>query len=159
MDKKSKIIRLLACVLLIAVIVSIIPLKSMFSTQTQTQADYYLNLVNGGDLKLWYTKPADANKKEDGDNAEHIAWERYSLPIGNSSIEASVFGRVDKERIQLNEKSLWSGGPTGTDGARPYISNDDPYDFDRFNDSAYNGVNLIEKGQWGKTPNRYSLNG
>lgn len=152
MAKKSKVkIRLLACVLLIAVIVSIIPLKNMFSTQTQTNADYYLNLVNGGDLKLWYTKPADANKKEDGDNAEHIAWERYSLPIGNSSIGASVFGRVDKERIQLNEKSLWSGGPTGTDGARPYISNDDPYDFNRFNDSVYNGGNLIEKGQWGKT--------
>ena len=28
-----------------------------------------------------------------------------------------VFGRTDTERIQMNEKTLWSGGPGGTDDA------------------------------------------
>ena len=101
-------------------------------------------------LRLWYSKPADPNTA-DGTKAEHIAWERFSLPIGNSSIGASVFGRVGTERVQLNEKSLWAGGPTGASGSRPYISNADPYDYTRFNDSSYNGGNLISKGSWGAT--------
>ena len=59
-------------------------------------------------------------------------WEKWSLPIGNSGIGASVFGGVQTERIQLNEKSLWSGGPSES---RP----------------DYNGGNLEEKGRNGQT--------
>jgi alpha-L-fucosidase 2 len=32
-----------------------------------------------------------------------------ALPVGNSRLGAMVFGGVFKERIQLNEKSLWDG--------------------------------------------------
>lgn len=53
-------------------------------------------------LKLWYDEPAGITAYSD--------WEKWSLPLGNSGIGASVFGGVTKERIQLNEKSLWSGG-------------------------------------------------
>jgi alpha-L-fucosidase 2 len=49
-----------------------------------------------GPLTLWYRKPA-AN------------WEREALPVGNGNLGAMVFGGVPKERIQLNEHSLWSG--------------------------------------------------
>lgn len=46
-------------------------------------------------------------------------WENCSLPIGNGNIGASVFGAVATERISLNEKSLWLGGPaTAEDPAR-----------------------------------------
>jgi len=38
-------------------------------------------------------------------------WERQCLPIGNGFLGASMFGRVRRERIVLNEKSLWAGGP------------------------------------------------
>lgn len=38
-------------------------------------------------------------------------WERLSLPIGNGSIGANVMGSVATERITLNEKTLWRGGP------------------------------------------------
>lgn len=48
-------------------------------------------------LKLWYNKPA-------------TAWEE-ALPLGNSITGAMVFGRVNHERIQLNDHNLWSGGP------------------------------------------------
>jgi alpha-L-fucosidase 2 len=34
-----------------------------------------------------------------------------ALPVGNGFIGAMVFGDVNHERIQLNEKSLWSGSP------------------------------------------------
>lgn len=48
-------------------------------------------------LKLWYDKPA----KE---------WVE-ALPLGNGRLGAMVFGRIDNELIQLNDGSLWSGGP------------------------------------------------
>jgi alpha-L-fucosidase 2 len=48
-------------------------------------------------LKLWYNKPAEV-------------WVE-ALPVGNGRLGAMVFGRVNEELIQLNESSLWSGGP------------------------------------------------
>ena len=50
------------------------------------------------DLTLWYDKPA-------------TDWETQALPIGNGALGAMVFGGVDSEQIQFNEKSLWTGGP------------------------------------------------
>lgn len=37
-------------------------------------------------------------------------WEQQCLPIGNGYMGASMFGGVRKERVVLNEKSLWAGG-------------------------------------------------
>jgi alpha-L-fucosidase 2 len=51
---------------------------------------------------LWYDKPA-------------TDWEKEALPIGNGRIGAMVFGGVDSERLQISEKSLWTGGP-GSEG-------------------------------------------
>jgi hypothetical protein len=50
------------------------------------------------DLSLWYRMPA-------------TDWESQALPIGNGYIGGMVFGGASQERIQLNEKTLWSGGP------------------------------------------------
>jgi len=49
-------------------------------------------------MKLWYDQPAGEN------------WNR-ALPLGNGKLGAMVFGNVVSERIQLNEDSLWNGGP------------------------------------------------
>ena len=38
-----------------------------------------------------------------------------SLPLGNGRIGAMIFGDTKKERIALNEISLWSGGPQNAD--------------------------------------------
>lgn len=38
-------------------------------------------------------------------------WERRSLPIGNGALGATVAGYPGMERIIINEKSLWMGGP------------------------------------------------
>ncbi len=35
----------------------------------------------------------------------------HALPIGNGRLGAMVFGAYPTERIQLNEETLWSGGP------------------------------------------------
>ncbi|HZG85864.1 MAG TPA: glycoside hydrolase family 95 protein [Paenibacillus sp.] len=47
--------------------------------------------------KLWYNKPAKS-------------WDE-ALPIGNGRLGAMIFGKVYQERIQLNEDSVWYGGP------------------------------------------------
>ena len=47
--------------------------------------------------KLWYDQPAKR-------------WTE-ALPVGNGRLGAMVFGGVDKELLQLNEATLWSGGP------------------------------------------------
>jgi len=47
--------------------------------------------------KLWYKQPA-------------AVWDE-ALPIGNGRLGAMVFGRPAQERIQLNEDSIWHGGP------------------------------------------------
>ena len=52
------------------------------------------------DLKLWYDKPA-RNWNE-------------ALPIGNGRLGAMIFGNAENELVQLNESSLWSGGPVNT---------------------------------------------
>lgn len=55
-------------------------------------------------LKIWYTAPAlDGPDKED--------WQKEGLPIGNGFIGGMVYSGVDSDRILINEKSVWSGGP------------------------------------------------
>ena len=49
---------------------------------------------------VWYAHPADK-------------WEN-ALPLGNGRLGAMVFGKTDEEEIQLNEETLWSGGPYST---------------------------------------------
>ncbi|WP_422741434.1 glycosyl hydrolase family 95 catalytic domain-containing protein [Micromonospora sp. WMMD754] len=50
------------------------------------------------DLALWYDEPAGTD------------WLR-ALPIGNGRLGAMVFGTIDTERLQLNEDTVWAGGP------------------------------------------------
>lgn len=54
------------------------------------------------DYVLTYKRPASTIYK---------GWEEEALPIGNGSLGAKVFGLIGAERIQFNEKSLWTGGP------------------------------------------------
>ena len=48
------------------------------------------------------------------------AWESRSLPIGNGSLGANIMGSISAERITLNEKTLWKGGPNTAKGAEYY---------------------------------------
>lgn len=48
-------------------------------------------------LSLWYNQPADQ-------------WIK-ALPVGNGRLGAMIFGNVENERLQLNEDTLWAGGP------------------------------------------------
>ena len=72
----------------------------------------------GGHPEKWtHKKPISA-----GDTARNpdSDWESKSLPIGNGSIGANILGSVEAERITLNEKTLWRGGPNTKKGAAYY---------------------------------------
>ncbi len=43
---------------------------------------------------------------------EFDKWEQHCQPIGNGYMGASFFGGIAKEKIVLNEKTLWAGGPS-----------------------------------------------
>jgi len=47
--------------------------------------------------RLWYQAPAKV-------------WTE-ALPVGNGRLGAMIFGGIGQERIQLNESTLWRGGP------------------------------------------------
>ncbi len=49
------------------------------------------------DLKMWYRQPAEQ-------------WIE-ALPVGNGRLGAMVYGRLHQEIIQLNEDTIWTGGP------------------------------------------------
>jgi alpha-L-fucosidase 2 len=62
------------------------------------------------DLKLWYRQPA----YDSGEDTKSWAWVK-ALPVGNGRLGGMIFGGIKEERIQLNEESLWSGGPQDAD--------------------------------------------
>ena len=78
-------------------------------------------------LSVWFDTPNDLSGKEiwtvnngnSGSNPD-FAWEQRSFPIGNGSFGGNILGSVETERITLNEKSLWKGGPNVSGGARYY---------------------------------------
>ena len=47
-------------------------------------------------------------------------WESRSLPLGNGSLGANVMGSIGTERLTLNEKTLWRGGPGTAAGPEAY---------------------------------------
>lgn len=59
-------------------------------------------------LKLWYTAPA-------------TEW-TAALPIGNGRLGAMIYGGINEEHLQLNEETLWSGGPHSYDNREAYQS-------------------------------------
>ena len=122
--RRKKKWRVLASACAAAVAVTSMP---YMATQVHAEPAAVTQQTGNNDLKLWYTSPADITRYYEG-------WQEKSLPMGNGGIGGSVFGGITRERIQLNEKSLWSGGPSES----------------RKN---YNGGNLENKGQNGATMN------
>lgn len=55
---------------------------------------------------LKYSYPAPLAGEDARACVGEIAWERYSLPLGNGFFGANVFGRTEIERIQISEPSL-----------------------------------------------------
>jgi alpha-L-fucosidase 2 len=57
--------------------------------------------------RLWYEQPATAFEE--------------ALPLGNGRLGAMIFGGVDRERMVLNESSMWSGSPSDYNRPDAYL--------------------------------------
>lgn len=87
------------------------------------------------DNTLWYQQPA-------------AKW-MEAMPIGNGRLGAMVYGGITKERIALNEISLWSGQPDSTnnnicgrnklDEMRKYFFNGNPEEGNALGEKYLNG--------------------
>jgi alpha-L-fucosidase 2 len=74
---------------ILAVLISgLLLLSFSLSAQDQSQPSH---------MKIWFNKPAET-------------W-NDALPVGNGRLGAMVFGGIEKERLQLNEESVWTGEP------------------------------------------------
>ncbi len=77
-------------------------LKSLVITSFLTLTlCFSLKAQSGDGLKMWYNKPA-------------TVWNE-ALPIGNGRLGAMIYGDPVAEKIQLNEGTFWSGGPSRND--------------------------------------------
>ena len=72
------------------------------------------------EMRLWYSQPALASIQDDPNGWRNDPEWLKALPVGNGSLGAMVYGDVGLERIQLNEKSLWSGSPDDNDNPLAY---------------------------------------
>lgn len=72
-------------------------------------------------LSIWFDKPNNLDGRASwyAPTADK-SWESNSLPIGNGSLGGNILGSVAAERITLNEKTLWRGGPNTEKGADYY---------------------------------------
>lgn len=76
-------------------------MKNLFTTILTFIAITSFSQTKKG-IKLWYNEPSGST------------WEN-ALPIGNGHLGAMVYGNVEKETIQLNEGTVWSGSPNRND--------------------------------------------
>ena len=82
---------------------------------------------------LWYNQPA----KE---------WNE-ALPIGNGRLGAMIFGRPGIELIQLNEETLWTGGPVDKNPNPDAPKFLQPVRDALFKDSINQAIQLLKKMQ------------
>ncbi len=91
---------ILTCLILLAISHSLTANSHDTSSpkkNSETAAAHKKDAPNTSSMRLWYDKPAGK-------------W-LEALPIGNGRLGGMVFGGPKRERIQLNEESLWSGQP------------------------------------------------
>ncbi|MDW8751560.1 glycoside hydrolase N-terminal domain-containing protein [Streptococcus suis] len=88
--------------------------------RVEDKTSFEIPVVDTNNYVLNYRRPAATT---------YAGWEKEALPVGNGEIGNKLFGLVGAERIQFNEKTLWSGGP------RP-------------DSTTYNGGNQIGKHEY-----------
>ncbi|MGA2259001.1 MAG: glycoside hydrolase family 95 protein, partial [Thermoguttaceae bacterium] len=81
----------------LVLILGLLPLCAVVRAAENGASAFHASTATAQDLKLWYDKPA-------------AQWVE-ALPVGNGRLGAMVFGGVEYERLQLNEGTLWAGGP------------------------------------------------
>ena len=97
MRKKFK--KLVGFTTAVAMAVSLVP-TNVFAEEPEV-AVAEESAKNDNLLRVWYDEPA-------------TDWQTQSLAIGNGYMGGLVFGGVNKDKIHINEKTVWEGGPTNS---------------------------------------------
>ena len=86
-------------------------------------------------MRIFYNKVASKRKVRRAQKAlgVHNRWQQQALPLGNGTLGITLYGQAFDEEIVVNEKSLWTGGPSPK---RP--------DYCGGNISAINGENMSD---------------
>ena len=71
-------------------------------------------------MRIWFDMPTSSAGSAVWAGGVDPEWESKSLPVGNGSLGANVMGSISHERLTLNEKSLWTGGPAVMRGDPAY---------------------------------------
>ena len=105
-------------------------MASACSAATGTQAE---ETKHPSQDYLWYKQPAIVKPialpwTKDAGNTGNLpgkqnkdSWESQTLPVGNGRIGGTVFGGDKLEHVNLNEVSLWSGGPNLPGNGSGYV--------------------------------------
>ena len=94
MKKNSRVIKKF-----VSMTLAVSMLASLFTGVGFTNIDHVsADEIETPQMLLQYDEPAGS-------------WESQALPLGNGNIGAMVFGGVADDRLQLNEATIWSGGP------------------------------------------------
>ncbi|WP_314587814.1 glycosyl hydrolase family 95 catalytic domain-containing protein [Paenibacillus terrigena] len=98
--RKKKLSTCYAAALASAMMVTSVPVMAYqdLSSDGREAKGTSLYAENRNAMKLWYQTP--------GNN-----WLYDGLPIGNGNLGAMILGRTETEKVQLNEITLWTGGP------------------------------------------------
>lgn len=98
MNNSKKFLTALLCLLYV------VDIQAQHETTTSPAIDY----------ELWYNEPANNRGGvipiNESERPIDIDWERWSLPIGNGYMGASIFGGTSTERLQLTDKTLYIRG-------------------------------------------------
>ena len=99
MRKKFK--KLVGITTAVAMAVSLVP-TNVFAEEPEVVVAEE-SAKNDNLLRVWYDEPA-------------TDWQTQSLAIGNGYMGSLVFGGINKDKIHINEKTVWEGGPTSYNG-------------------------------------------
>ena len=102
MKTSKKIIKIVGAIFLVGVLVMNLSLTFNSSKSFAAFPD--------NDLKLWYNSMAGTNFSGDPGDLNESFYK--ALPLGNGRIGAMVYGNYPDERIDLNESTFWSSGPS-----------------------------------------------
>ena len=82
---------------------------NVIDTLPSKKSEYKYTSISGyipsNMLTLWYTFPVTAMTVSD-------PWMDYALPIGNGQLGGMIYGGINQDIVQFNEKTLWTGSST-----------------------------------------------
>lgn len=147
---KNKFRKLVGISLAAAMTVSLLP-TTAFAENDKTAASEAT--ANDNLLRIWYDEPA-------------TDWQTEALAIGNGYMGGLVYGGVASDKIHLNEKTVWDGGPSGNNSNGYNYGNTNPTDTEEDLQKIKTDLNTIrekldDKSQYvfGYDENSYSSAG